>query len=75
VIEGASPSHAYDTEISDDSSLSSEEEDDDENSNASRRGQTFRVGAGKVKLMEKGMQQYVSFVERKVERRRKEGLG
>lgn len=36
------------------------------------KGKTWRVGAGKIKLMEKGMQGYVGIVERKLERRRRE---
>lgn len=49
----------------------SDEESSEEEEEESRRGRTYRVGAGKVKLLEKGMKGYVGIVERKLERERK----
>lgn len=50
-----------------------EEEDvassDSEEEGAAKRGQTFRVGRGGIKLMEKGMAGYVGIVERKLAKR------
>ncbi|KAJ7368722.1 P-loop containing nucleoside triphosphate hydrolase protein [Mycena albidolilacea] len=67
VIEGESLRHAApDDEVSDESS--SEEEDDE----AAPPGKTYRVGGGKLKLMEKGMTQYVGIVERKLARKKRE---
>lgn len=67
VIEGESLRHAApDDEGSDESS--SEEEDDE----AAPPGKTYRVGGGKLKLMEKGMTQYVGIVERKLARKKRE---
>jgi ATP-binding cassette subfamily F protein 3 len=69
VIEGESLRHATrDDEVSDDSS--SDQEDDD--GNAAPPGKTYRVGGGKLKLQEKGMAQYVAFVERKLARKQRE---
>ncbi|KAJ7126423.1 P-loop containing nucleoside triphosphate hydrolase protein [Mycena crocata] len=67
VIEGQSLRHARpDDDISDDSS--SDEEDDE----TTPPGKTYRVGGGKLKLMEKGMAQYVALVERKLARKKRE---
>lgn len=58
-----------------DASSSSDDDEDGEDSGgggARPRGRTYRVGNGKLKLMEKGMQGYVGIVERKLERRRRE---
>ncbi|KAJ6561577.1 P-loop containing nucleoside triphosphate hydrolase protein [Mycena vulgaris] len=67
VIEGESLRHAtQDDEESDDSS--SEDEDDV----TTPPGKTYRVGGGKLKLLEKGMAQYVAFVERKLARKKRE---
>ncbi|KAJ7693913.1 P-loop containing nucleoside triphosphate hydrolase protein [Mycena rosella] len=67
VIEGESLRHAeVDDDVSDDPS--SDEEDDA----AAPPGKTYRVGGGKLKLMEKGMAQYVAFVERKLARKKRE---
>lgn len=65
VIEGESPNaHAED-----DHEISSDDDSDDE---VVKTGPTFRVGAGKVKLMTGGMQQYTDLVERKLRRREAE---
>lgn len=50
-----------------DVSSSENEEDFDEK----RPGQTFYVGNGKVKLLERGMEQYVQMVERKLQKRQR----
>ncbi|BGP31559.1 hypothetical protein JCM10296v2_003331 [Rhodotorula toruloides] len=47
-----------------------EESSDSEEESAAKRGQTFRVGRGGIKLMEKGMAGYVASVERKLAKRR-----
>ncbi|KAJ7098765.1 P-loop containing nucleoside triphosphate hydrolase protein [Mycena belliarum] len=66
VIEGESLRHAaQDDEASDDSS-------DEEYDAAAAPGTTYRVGGGKLKLMEKGMAQYVAFVERKLARKKRD---
>ncbi|KAJ7831894.1 P-loop containing nucleoside triphosphate hydrolase protein [Mycena leptocephala] len=68
VIEGESLRHAApDDDASEDSS--SEEDEDD---NDTPPGKTYRVGGGKLKLMEKGMAQYVGIVERKLARKKRE---
>lgn len=46
------------------------ESSDSEEEGAAKRGQTFRVGRGGIKLMEKGMAGYVASVERKLAKRR-----
>ncbi|KAJ7740893.1 P-loop containing nucleoside triphosphate hydrolase protein [Mycena olivaceomarginata] len=45
---------------------------DDEDDEAAPPGKTYRVGGGKLKLMEKGMTQYVGIVERKLARKKRE---
>ncbi|KAJ7129275.1 P-loop containing nucleoside triphosphate hydrolase protein [Mycena epipterygia] len=67
VIEGESLRHATPDDESDDSS--SDEDDDD---TTTPPGKTYRVGGGKLKLMEKGMAQYVALVERKLARKKRE---
>lgn len=64
IIEGQFPRAVAEEGESDQSSSEGEEEE-------SRRGRTYRVGAGKVKELEKGMKEYVGIVERKLERERK----
>ncbi|KAI5479106.1 Iron complex transport system ATP-binding protein [Pseudohyphozyma bogoriensis] len=71
VVEGESPRSILAEEADDSDVGSSSDEDDEEGSKAV--GKTWRVGGGKIKLMEKGMKQYVGLVERKLEKRRKAG--
>ena len=59
---------AGDEEDAEDDNDPSSDEDVDA---LSQPGRTYHVGAGKVKLLEQGMTQYVQTVERKLERRRK----
>ncbi|KAF8213955.1 P-loop containing nucleoside triphosphate hydrolase protein [Mycena galopus ATCC 62051] len=67
VIEGESLRHAaQDDAVSEDSSSEEDEED------ASPPGKTYRVGGAKLKLMEKGMAQYVGIIERKLARKKRE---
>ncbi|KAJ7167528.1 P-loop containing nucleoside triphosphate hydrolase protein [Mycena filopes] len=68
VIEGESPRHAAPSDDADDSDEPSSSDEDDEG--GSPPGKTYRVGGGKLKLMEKGMAQYVAFVERKLARKK-----
>ena len=49
-----------------------EEESSDEEESAGKKGLTYRVGNGGIKLCEKGMAGYVGIVERKIARRRRE---
>ncbi|SCV69181.1 BQ2448_2201 [Microbotryum intermedium] len=52
-----------------------DEDDDDEDSSDEEgviTGNTYRVGGGKIKLMEGGMNKYISLVERKLARKQKE---
>ncbi|KAJ6482821.1 P-loop containing nucleoside triphosphate hydrolase protein [Mycena vitilis] len=65
VIEGESRHASPNKDASDDSSS----EDDDDTTSP---GKTYRVGGGKLKLMEKGMAQYVALVERKLARKKRE---
>ncbi|KAJ7741040.1 P-loop containing nucleoside triphosphate hydrolase protein [Mycena metata] len=69
VIEGESLRHAAPTDGDDSDEPSSSDEDGDE---STPPGKTYRVGGGKIKLMEKGMAQYVAFVERKLARKKRE---
>ncbi|KAJ7724833.1 P-loop containing nucleoside triphosphate hydrolase protein [Mycena metata] len=69
VIEGESLRHAAPTDGDDSEEPSSSDEDGDE---STPPGKTYRVGGGKIKLMEKGMAQYVVFVERKLARKKRE---
>ncbi|GAA5993553.1 hypothetical protein JCM10908_000108 [Rhodotorula pacifica] len=66
VVEGESLKVASGVEDAESESAS---ESDSEEEMGSKRGETWRVGNGKIKLMEKGMQGYVAMVERKVARR------
>ncbi|KAI0761905.1 P-loop containing nucleoside triphosphate hydrolase protein [Irpex lacteus] len=69
VVEGCSLSKAGafgDQEGEDDESDGSSTEDEDI---IKSPGQTFYVGNGKVKLLERGMEQYVELVERKLQKR------
>jgi hypothetical protein len=68
VIEGESLRHAAPDDDASEDSSSEEDEDDD----ATPPGKTYRVGGGKLKLMEKGMAQYVGIVERKLARKKRE---
>ena len=45
--------------------------DDDTNAMESRAGTTYRVGAGRVRPLPRGMEQYVALVEKRLE---KEGV-
>ncbi|KAJ7498543.1 P-loop containing nucleoside triphosphate hydrolase protein [Mycena latifolia] len=67
VIEGESLRHATadDEDATDDSSS-------DEDDVTTPPGKTYRVGGGKLKLMERGMAQYVALVERKLARKKRE---
>ena len=65
VIEGERASARAEDE--EDASSSSEDSGDD----ASCTGMTYRVGAGKVKAVPRGMEQYVALVEKKL---RKQGI-
>ncbi|KAF7332392.1 Iron complex transport system ATP-binding protein [Mycena kentingensis (nom. inval.)] len=73
IIERESLRH-IEPEDSDDSGddTSSEEDDDEDGEGTSPPGKTYRVGGGKIKVMEKGMAQYVGFVERKLARQSRE---
>ncbi|KAF7355682.1 Iron complex transport system ATP-binding protein [Mycena sanguinolenta] len=66
VIEGESLRQA--TQVDDASDESSSEEEDD----ATPPGKTYRVGGGKLKLMEKGMAQYVGIIERRLAKKKRE---
>lgn len=68
VVENESFRAASGIEAEDDDDDSSESEDE----GAGKKGVTWRVGGGKLKLMEKGMAGYVGIVERKLARRRRE---
>ncbi|ORY88253.1 P-loop containing nucleoside triphosphate hydrolase protein [Leucosporidium creatinivorum] len=59
------------------SGIDAEDEEDEESSESEeegggKKGMTWRVGGGKIKLMEKGMAGYVGIVERKLARRKRE---
>ncbi|THG96693.1 hypothetical protein EW026_g5189 [Hermanssonia centrifuga] len=71
VVEGSSLSAAgaVGDDAEDDEDLSSSE-DDEEGQHPGKIGRTYRVGGGKVKLLENGMVQYVNMVERRLEKRR-----
>ncbi|KAL8277263.1 hypothetical protein RQP46_010332 [Phenoliferia psychrophenolica] len=72
VVEGESPRALLLADADDSSDDGGSSSDEDEASGSGKKvGQTWRVGAGKIKLMEKGMVQYVGIVERKLEKRRK----
>ncbi|KAJ7068669.1 P-loop containing nucleoside triphosphate hydrolase protein [Mycena amicta] len=77
VIERESLRHAEPEDSdgggSDDDDDDGSSEDDDEGRGPP--GKTYRVGGGKLKEMEKGMKQYVAFVERKLARQRRQGGG
>jgi hypothetical protein len=62
VIEGERASAR--AEDQEDASSGSEDSDDA----ASCTGMTYRVGAGKVKAMPRGMEQYVALVEKKLKK-------
>ncbi|KAJ7223921.1 P-loop containing nucleoside triphosphate hydrolase protein [Mycena rebaudengoi] len=68
VIEGESLRHAAPEDDESDVPSSDEEEDGD----GSPPGKTYRVGGGKLKLLEKGMAEYVGYVERKLARKKRE---
>ncbi|KAF7352440.1 Iron complex transport system ATP-binding protein [Mycena venus] len=68
VIEGESLRHAAPDDDASDESSSEEDEDDV----GAPPGKTYRVGGGKLKLMDKGMAQYVGLVERKLARKKRE---
>ncbi|KAK7062089.1 iron complex transport system ATP-binding protein [Favolaschia claudopus] len=68
VIEGESLRHAAPDD--DESDVSSSDDEDEEDQ--APPGKTYRVGGGKLKLMEKGMAQYVAFVERKLAKKKRE---
>lgn len=70
MVEGESP-RALLLQDADDDSDGESSSDDDDDGGMKKPGKTWRVGGGKIKLMEKGMGQYVGIVERKLERRRK----
>ncbi|KAM0747556.1 P-loop containing nucleoside triphosphate hydrolase protein [Meredithblackwellia eburnea MCA 4105] len=79
VVEGSSPrqilAEADDGTPDEDSGSDSSIDEDDSGEGKKPPGQTWRVGAGTIKKMDKGMAQYVGIVERKLEKRRKaEGL-
>ncbi|KAJ6515472.1 P-loop containing nucleoside triphosphate hydrolase protein [Mycena sanguinolenta] len=67
VIEGESLRHAVQVDDVSDESSSEEEEDD-----ATPPGKTYRVGGAKLKLMDKGMAQYVGIIERKLAKKKRE---
>ncbi len=71
VVEGSSLSAAgaVGDDAEDDEDLSSSE-DDEEGQHPGKIGRTYRVGGGKVKLLENDMVQYVNMVERRLEKRR-----
>ncbi|KAI0343208.1 P-loop containing nucleoside triphosphate hydrolase protein [Trametopsis cervina] len=72
IIEGCSLSSAgaFGDGEEDPSDVSSSESDDDPDGNK-KQGQTFYVGNGKVKLLDRGMQQYIEMVERKLQKRQR----
>lgn len=65
VVEGIPPRQAFDHEVFDDSATDSNSEDDDD----VRKGATYRVGNGKIRLTPGGMSQYVGIVERRMAKR------
>lgn len=65
MIEGASSREASTTFDDSDSDLSSSSDEDD----ARAKGVVYRVSKGKVKLMERGMDQYVELVEKGIAKR------
>lgn len=65
VIEGASSREASTTFDDSDSDLSSSSDEDE----ARAKGVVYRVSKGKVKLMERGMDQYVELVEKGIAKR------
>lgn len=60
--------------IDDDDAEDEDEESDSDldGDGAPKKGLTYRVGNGGIKLMEKGMQGYVGIVERKIARKLRE---
>ncbi|KAI0704339.1 P-loop containing nucleoside triphosphate hydrolase protein [Cytidiella melzeri] len=56
-------------ESGDDPSDETSSSSDDDKLDNKKPGQTFYVGNGKVKLLERGMEQYVEIVERKMKKR------
>ncbi len=69
VIEGISPREAYDEALDEDDDSSSDEDSDNEG--VVRKGQTWRVGKGRVRLTEGGMTEYVGLVEKRIEKKMK----
>jgi ATP-binding cassette subfamily F protein 3 len=65
VIEGVPPREAFDHEGSDGSASDSSSEDEE----TVRKGETYRVGGGKVRLTPGGMTQYTGIVERRIAKR------
>ncbi|KAJ9112658.1 hypothetical protein QFC19_000678 [Naganishia cerealis] len=65
VIEGIPPREAFDHDDLDESASESSS-DDEENV---RKGETYRVGGGKVRLTPGGMTQYIGIVERRMAKR------
>lgn len=65
VIEGVPPREAFDHEGLDDSASESSSEDEED----VRKGETYRVGGGKVRLTPGGMTQYIGIVERRMMKR------
>ncbi|SCZ97244.1 BZ3500_MvSof-1268-A1-R1_Chr4-2g07084 [Microbotryum saponariae] len=73
VIEGQTLKQA--SGVTQDDGVDEEDDDDDEDSSDEEgviTGNTYRVGGGKIKLMEGGMNKYVSLVERKLARKQRE---
>ena len=54
------------SEDDDDDDDDDADESDENEGSAGRAGQTYRVGAGKLTLLERGMQQYVETLERRL---------
>ncbi len=71
VIEGISPKDAFDEplEVHDEDGS---ESDDSADELAARKGQTWRVGKGKIRLTEGGMTQYIGIVEKRIDKKMKE---
>ncbi|CAK5275316.1 unnamed protein product [Mycena citricolor] len=72
VVERVSLRQATGVEDDDDASDSESSDDGDGDGKGISPGKTYRVGGGKIKEMDKGMEQYVAFVERKLARLQRE---
>jgi ATP-binding cassette subfamily F protein 3 len=69
VVEGESLKVASGVEDAASDDEDEQDSSDEDELGEAKKGATWRVGNGKIKLMEKGMQGYVAMVERKVAKR------